>query len=251
MLSVTTGAAGIEQPPASAEVREVPPSSTTPIEILSHELRSPITTIQLGAKVLRRNARRRVRRRMADEVVAAVEMEAERLLRLVEDLLAIARHETGAPLLGEPLLIQHFLPGVLEQEIAAGPGIAIWSDLPADLPAVVADDAALRQVIRNLVANAARFGPKGGQVEVVATREADEVVITVLDRGPGIDPADADRVFEPFYRVPRPESPGGAGLGLTAVQRLLAAMNGRIELGRRDGGGASVAVRLPIARPED
>jgi signal transduction histidine kinase len=51
--------------------------------------------------------------------------------------------------------------------------------------------------------------------------------------------------------VPRPESPGGAGLGLTAVQRLLAAMNGRIELGRREGGGASVAVRLPIARPED
>lgn len=233
---------------AGADVR-----SMRLVEILSHELRSPITTIHLGTKVLR-DAGRDIPERVRNEVVAAVEEEAERLYRLVEDLLAVARHDHGAaPLPVRPLLIQHWLPDVLSSEVQANPGLRIRLSLPSSLPPVLADDAALAQVVRNLLVNAARYAPDGMPVEIVARAPADGMVeLEVLDRGPGVDPEEAERLFEPFYRSEHLAPAGSAaGLGLAAARRLLAAMGGEISAGRREGGGARFALRVPIAAEED
>ncbi|HET7725687.1 MAG TPA: HAMP domain-containing sensor histidine kinase [Candidatus Limnocylindrales bacterium] len=239
------------RPTISSPASETGDSTTAadPIEVLSHELRSPITTIHLGTKVLR--SRRRVSEPVKEAVVEAVELEAERLLRLVEDLLAVARHEGGREALPvQPLLLQRALPPVLEAEARIHEGTPIRALLPEDLPPAVADEAALSHVVRNVIANAVRFAPPGSPVEVVAEARDGVIELRIADRGPGIDPAEADRLFEPFYRSARTAGAGGgAGLGLTAARRLLAAMGGTIEARPRAGGGALVVIRFTRTDP--
>lgn len=245
---------------ASAAPASTPPASTPPalvgqgagadpVEVLSHELRSPITTIHLGTKVLRSG--RKVAEPVREAVVEAVEIEAERLFRLVEDLLAVARHDGGRdPLPVQPLLLQRALPPLLAAEARVHEGTPIRALLPRDLPPAIADEAAVCHVVRNVIANAARFAPSGTPVEIVAEARAGEIELRIADRGPGIDPAEAERLFEPFYRSTRTaRAGGGAGLGLAAAQRLLAAMGGAIEARPRPGGGALVVIRFTRTDP--
>ena len=222
------------------------------IEILSHELRSPITTIHLGTKVLR-DAGNRISGPVRLEVVEAVEEEAERLYRLVEDLLAVARHEGGAaPLPVAPLAIQRWLPDTIAAEVRAYPALVVRSSIPHDLPPVLVDDGGFAHVVRNLLANAVRYAPRGMPVEIVAGVPHPGVVrLEFLDRGPGVDAAEADHLFDPFYRSQSATLQGsGAGLGLAAARRLLGAMNATIEARPRDGGGARFIITLPVA-PSD
>ena len=219
------------------------------IEILSHELRSPITTIHLGTKVLR-DAGNRISGPVRLEVVEAVEEEAERLYRLVEDLLAVARHEGGAaPLPVAPLAIQRWLPDTIAAEVRAYPALVVRSSIPHDLPPVLVDDGGFAHVVRNLLANAVRYAPRGMPVEIVASVPQPGVVrLEFLDRGPGVDAAEAERLFDPFYRSESATLQGsGAGLGLAAARRLLRAMNATIEALPRDGGGARFVITLPVA----
>lgn len=221
------------------------PEAARAIEILSHELRSPITTLHLGTKVLRSG--QRPQGQVREEVIEVLEAEADRLFRLIEDLLAVARHEgSGAPLPSRPLLLQRWLPAVISSESAASPGLRLRALIDPDLPPVLADDGGLAHVVRNLIANAGRFGPEGAPVEIVVERATDDAVrMRVLDRGPGIDPEEAEQLFTPFYRSPRTATEGGAGLGLAAARRLLRAMDATIEARPREGGGAELAVTLP------
>ena len=240
----------LPRPTMSSPASETGASTTVadPIEVLSHELRSPITTIHLGTKVLR--SRRTVSEPVKEAVVEAVEVEAERLFRLVEDLLAVAQHEGGRdPLPVQPLLLQRALPPVLEAEARVHEGTPIRALLPEDLPPAVADEAALSHVVRNVIANAVRFAPPGSPVEVVAESRDGVIELRIADRGPGIDPREADWLFEPFYRSVRTGATGGAGLGLTAARRLLAAMGGTIEVHPRTGGGALVVIRFTRTEP--
>jgi len=219
------------------------------IEILSHELRSPITTIHLGTKVLR-DAGSRISGPVRLEVVEAVEEEAERLYRLVEDLLAVARHEGGAaPLPVAPLAIQRWLPDTIAAEVRAYPALVVRSSIPHDLPPVLVDDGGFAHVVRNLLANAVRYAPRGMPVEIVATVPQPGVVrLEFLDRGPGVNAAEADHLFDPFYRTQSATLQGsGAGLGLAAARRLLGAMNATIEALPREGGGARFVITLPVA----
>ena len=219
------------------------------IEILSHELRSPITTIHLGTKVLREQGHR-ISQPVRIEVVEAVEEEAERLYRLVEDLLAVARHEGGAaPLPVGPIALQHWLSAIIASEVQAAPSLRVRVSIPPDLPPVLADDAALAHVMRNLLANVTRYAPDGMPAEVVAWPNDDGTIrLEVLDRGPGVQVEDADTVFEPFFRSSAAMAIGsGAGLGLTAAQRLMQAMHGSIEVLPRLGGGARFVLTLPVA----
>lgn len=233
-----------DEPQGSAVAPVTPDAGADPIEVLSHELRSPITTIQLGTRVLR--SRRKVAQPVRDAVVEAVEHEADRLVRLVEDLLAVARHEGGRePLPVQPLLLQRTLPPLLEAEAKAHPETPIRAFLPHGLPPAIADEAALAHVVRNVISNAARFAPAGTPVELTAEARDATIELRIADRGPGIDPAEADHLFEPFYRSPRTATAhGGAGLGLAAARRLLAAMGGTIEARPRPGGGALVVLRF-------
>jgi two-component system sensor histidine kinase KdpD len=118
------------------------------------------------------------------------------------------------------------------------------------LPAILADEEALGHAVRNLLTNAATHGAGSEPTEVVVRECGAFLEIQVLDRGPGIDPAETERLFRPFYRSLRAGGVTGAGLGLAAARRLVRAMGGELIAEAREGGGAAFTIRLAIADPE-
>jgi len=212
--------------------------------ILSHELRTPITTIYAGSKVLAREEPLHSTTRQ--ELAADISAEAERLFRLVEDLLVMTRVERGVLLLAnEPVLLQRVLAAAIRLEAAHWPTTRIAMSGPADLPAVAGDATYVEQVIRNLLSNAAKYSPHEATVEVRLEDAADEVVVRVLDHGRGFQSEEIDDLFELFYRSPATAAQAsGAGIGLFVCRRLITAMGGRIWARPRPGGGAEFGFAL-------
>jgi signal transduction histidine kinase len=212
-------------------------------ELLSHELRTPLTTIYSGSKILNRPGAG-LSPATIREVAAAIEAEAERLKRLVEDLVVATRpHERV--LAAEPVLLQHVLPAVVAKEQERWPATRFVRSIPEHLSAVRGDVASVEQVLRNLLSNAARFGPAEGVVTVSVAEVSEQVVVRVVDQGPGLDPAEADRVFGLFYRSPATSERAGLGLGLFVARRLIDAMGGRIWA-RPGVRGGEFGFELPI-----
>jgi PAS domain S-box-containing protein len=219
------------------------------IGVLSHELRTPVTTIFGGARVLSRDesgldeATRR-------EILNDVAEEAERLKRLVEDVVALSRFgETDADLGREPVLLQRVVPAVVASEQERWPGVDFEVTIPPGLPTVFADPTYLEQVIRNLLANAAKYGGQGATVEigVEADDDAEEVLVSVRDDGPGILTDEAERLFDLFYRSPNTASATtGAGIGLFVCARLVRAMGGRVWARALPAGGAEFGFALRV-----
>jgi two-component system sensor histidine kinase KdpD len=215
------------------------------IGVLSHELRTPVTTIFGGSKLLAREAstldedtRRGIFRDIHDE--------AERLQRLVEDVVALNRfgEETGE-ISWEPVLLQRLLPGVAKSEEERWPGVTFVVDVESGLPTVSADPTYVEQVVRNLLSNAAKYGGPESKVVLAAHLGDDEVVVRVLDDGPGFPPEEAGRLFELFYRSPgTAATASGAGIGLFVCARLVAAMGGRMWAAPRPEGGAEFGFAL-------
>jgi signal transduction histidine kinase len=215
------------------------------IGVLSHELRTPITTIYGGTRVLAREGISEDTRR---EIAADVTAEAERLHRLVEDLLVLARAERETmDLGGDPVLLQHLLPRVLRTEEQRWPEATFRVTLPAAVTAVSGDETYVEQVVRNLVGNAAKYGAGTGIVEVIVEPHEDEVVVRVLDEGPGFATDESERLFELFYRAAKTSATtSGAGIGLFVCRALVEAMGGRIWGHPRPAGGAEFGFALPI-----
>jgi signal transduction histidine kinase len=216
------------------------------IGVLSHELRTPVTTIFGGAKLLARETsalddetRRSIFRDIHDE--------AERLQQLVEDVVALNRFGEGAGEVSwEPVLLQRLLPRVVHSEDGRWPGVSFQLEIAPGLPTVSADPTYVEQVIRNLLSNAAKYGGPDPTVVVEAERGDGEVIVRVLDDGPGFAIEERDRLFELFYRSARTAgSAGGAGIGLFVTARLIEAMHGRIWAAHRDHGGSEFGFALP------
>jgi signal transduction histidine kinase len=212
--------------------------------ILSHELRTPITTIYAGSKVLAREEPLHSTAR--HELAADISAEAERLFRLVEDLLVMTRVERGVlHLANEPVLLQRVLAGAIRLEAARWPTTRIQMTGPADLPAIAGDATYVEQVIRNLLSNAAKYSPRDARIEVRLEDAGDEVVVRVLDRGRGFQSDETDDLFELFYRSPATAAQAsGAGIGLFVCRHLITAMGGRIWAHGRPGGGAEFGFAL-------
>jgi signal transduction histidine kinase len=219
--------------------------------ILSHELRTPITTIYAGSKVLARDEPLEAPTRR--ELAADISGEAERLFRLVEDLLVMTRVERGVlQLANEPVLLQRVLAGAIRLEAAHWPRTRIELTGPTDLPAVSGDATYVEQVTRNLLSNAAKYSPPGTPVEVRLEESDNEVVVRVLDRGRGFQSHESDDLFELFYRSPATAAQAsGAGIGLFVCRRLINAMRGRIWARPRPGGGAEFGFALPLYAETD
>jgi signal transduction histidine kinase len=217
------------------------------IGVLSHELRTPVTTIFGGAKLLAREGStldEETRRGIFHDL----HEEAERLHRLVEDVLALNRFgEDLGEIGGEPVLLQRVLPRVVKSEDGRWPGVDFELTIEAGLPTVAAEQTYVEQVVRNLLSNAAKYSGLGSTVIVEAVRGDGEVVVRVLDDGPGILVEERDHLFELFYRSAHTaRTASGAGIGLFVCARLMAAMGGRIWADRRSGGGAEFGFALPI-----
>jgi PAS domain S-box-containing protein len=221
------------------------------IGVLSHELRTPVTTIFAGSKVLARDGDHLA----ADtrrEIFSDIVVESERLHRLVEDVIAMTRFEDEGVEVGtEPVLIQRILPVVVRSEERRWPGVKFEINLPPGLPTAVADPTYVEQVIRNLVSNAAKYGGAGTNVSIGVSSTEHEVVVSIADDGPGFPEAEAERVFELFFRSEQTASAAaGAGIGLFVCARLIRAMGGRIWATARPEGGAEFTFTLKVMAEE-
>ncbi len=216
------------------------------IGVLSHELRTPVTTIFGGAKLLAR-ATSTLDEETRRGIFRDIHEEAERLQRLVEDVVALNRFGEKVGEIGsEPVLLQRVVPRVVQSEDGRWPGITFQLELELGLPTVSADPTYVEQVIRNLLANAAKYGGVNSTVTVRVERGDGEVIVRVLDNGPGFPLEERDRLFELFYRSAKTATTaGGAGIGLFVCARLVAAMGGRIWADRRDPVGAEFGFALP------
>jgi signal transduction histidine kinase len=223
----------------------------------SHELRTPLTSIRGFAELYRQGAvatpddTRRLMQR--------IEAEGARMGLLVEDLLLLARLDQQRPLTITPVDLAAVAGDAVHDARAVQPDRPIalhLDDSLTDVPVVLGDEGRLRQVVGNLVGNALTHTPPDARVTVSLAEEAEHpgmVVLRVADRGPGLAPGDAARVFERFYRADasrtREEGAGGTGLGLAIVASLVAAHGGSVEVLTAPGEGATFVVRLPRSGP--
>jgi len=214
------------------------------VGVLSHELRTPITTIFGGAKLLARNSRMSDDERQA--IFTDIHIEAERLHRLVEDVIALQRFgEEGIDIGHEPVLLQRILPGIISAEQGRWPGARFSVDVASGLPTVTAEPTYVEQVVRNLLSNAAKYGGDGVAVRTIVEGSGDEVIVRIVDDGPGFPADEGDRLFELYFRSPRTATRvSGAGIGLFVCARLIRAMGGRIWARRPDDGGAEFGFSL-------
>ncbi|HEY8490567.1 MAG TPA: PAS domain-containing protein [Dehalococcoidia bacterium] len=213
------------------------------IGLVSHELRTPTTTIRAGLNLLGRYGP--ALQGPLAQVFRDVQEEAARLHGLIEDMLELARLSAGADVTTEPVRLDRTVRAVVEamgSEVRTHP---ILLDLPPSLPLVEAEPGHLAQLIRNLVENARKYAPPGTEVVVAATAAEGRVIVSVLDRGPGVPPEERELVFAPFHRGSGAvERAGGVGLGLTVCRRLVEAQGGRIWVEDRPGGGAAFRFSL-------
>ena len=217
------------------------------LDVLSHELRTPITTIFGLAQILARPGRVSNQREQL-ELIDDVAAESERLFHLVDDLLVLSRVDRGEfALEAEPLELRRLLTRVIEHEVDRLQGLRIESEIPEDLPIVAGEATYVEQILRNVLSNAAKYTPPGTPILVRVTHEGDTVAIRILDSGPGIDPEAAERVFELFYRDPESaRSAAGSGIGLFVCASLVQAMGGKIWACERPEGGAEFGFTLRV-----
>ena len=228
------------------EQRQAQVVRDTFIGVLSHELRTPVTTIYAGAKVLARPGE--LAEATRSEIFADIVVESERLHRLVEDVVAMTRFgEERGDVGAEPVLLQRLLPSVVASEDARWPGVTFEVEIAGGLPTVIADPTYVEQVVRNLLSNAAKYGGPGTTVRARVEAAGDEVQVRILDDGPGFPPDEQDRLFELFFRSAQTaRQAAGAGIGLFVCARLIRAMGGRIWAANRQEGGAEFGFALRV-----
>jgi signal transduction histidine kinase len=216
------------------------------LSILSHELRTPITTIYAGSRVLAR--RRKDSRRTAQasqEIAADISAEAAKLYDVVEDLLVLTRVEQGVlDLSEEPVLLQRIVETTTRVIRSRRPDVPFVVEGATNPPAVRADPLYVEQVIRNLVSAAARFGGPSSPIVIRFTPSEKEVAVSVLDRGPDLT---ADELASSYVLTDPPAGPRrfGLGIALFVCRRLVETMRGRVWVQRRQDGGAEFGFALP------
>jgi two-component system, OmpR family, phosphate regulon sensor histidine kinase PhoR len=215
---------------------------------VSHELRTPLTAIQGYLETLLGGAMEDPAH--ARRFLEVVFRHTERLGRLLNDLTDLSNIELGRVALNRgPVPLAEVVEGTLDiiRAKADAGGVRLETRLPPDLPAVQADRDRLAQILINLVDNAVKYTPRGGEVAVEAAAGEGLVEVAVVDTGVGIPPADLPRITERFYRVDKARSRelGGTGLGLAIVKHLVAAHGGTLVIESRPGEGTRVRVTLP------
>ncbi|MGE5596162.1 MAG: ATP-binding protein [Hyphomicrobiales bacterium] len=212
--------------------------------LVSHELRTPLTTIAGNAEVLLRpdEISPELRRR----ALMDIRNDADRLQRLVENMLALSHVEKANELDREPTLLQRELPRLVANHRRRHPEREIVVAVEPELSPVLAQPTYLEQVVANLLSNAEKYSPAGTLITVRARREGAVAVLSVEDRGAGIAPEDLEQVFAPFYRTGSAKGiASGLGLGLAVCRRLIDAQGGRIWAEAGKGGGTTICFTLP------
>jgi two-component system, OmpR family, sensor histidine kinase KdpD len=239
-----------ERAAASEAAQRADVAKTAVLHAISHDLRSPLTAITTAVSGL---GDERIDGDDRGELLAVLRDETARLADLIDDLLDLSRVEAGAVNPRVDWVDVHEVVGRAAAQVKAAP---VQIELPADLPLARADASQIERVFVNLLDNAARVSPPGRPVRVTGGSARNHVTVRVTDEGPGVAPAQAEAIFEPFFRgrargARGPGDGAGAGLGLAISRGFVEANGGRLLLQRPvDGHGASFAVSLPAGRPD-
>jgi signal transduction histidine kinase len=218
---------------------------STFISIISHELRTPVTLIKGYASTLRRDDAKWDRTVVRDSL-AVIEEEADRLSKMIDDLLDASRLQAGGISLNLadvslPALAQR----VAERFTPQSKKHTIVTDFPAKFPVILGDETRLDQVLVNLVSNALKYAPKG-EIKISGSVQPEMVVVAVSDQGPGIDTRDLPHIFDRFYRsTDAAKQTKGAGLGLYLARAIVEAHGGRIWSEPKTDPGARICFSLP------
>jgi len=214
---------------------------------VSHELRTPLTAIKGYAEALLDDPEDADARERFLEII---HRQAERMERLVKDLLRLARLEAGQETVElAPCDIDGLIQGVAGdfEATATAKQQTIAATVTSDAATLNTDAAKLHDILRNLVENAVNYTPAGGAIDVSAVVVGGRFQLSVADTGHGIAPDDLGRVFERFYRVDKSRArPGGTGLGLSIVKHLVQVLGGEVFVENQAAGGALFTISLPF-----
>jgi signal transduction histidine kinase len=212
---------------------------------VSHELRSPLTAVRGNLDLLKRQSIQDPDERA--QMIDAMDSEIARMSRLISDLLLLARQDAGVPIAKHPIELDTLLLEVYRQAQLTARGVRITLGAE-DQAIIVGDRDRLKQVLLNLVDNAIKYTPQGGEVTLALTKEEEWVKIAVQDTGIGIAPENMPNLFDRFYRVDKARSrdAGGTGLGLAIAKSVVDAHNGKITVESIPGRGSIFTVWLPL-----
>ena len=220
------------------------------IAMISHELRSPLTTIMGYAHLLRREGRQRLSEAQREQAISDIDDEASRLRVLIDNLMTLAEPANTDALAGqlEPTLVHRIAEQVIQRHRKRHAERRIRLHTPAWVPPARAVPGYVDQIVENFIANAEKYSRPRAAIDIEVQPEEAGVVVRVLDRGPGIEEAEARQLFAGFYRSAQVfESAPGNGIGLAVCKRLAEAQGGRVWARRREGGGSEFAAWLPAA----
>ena len=214
------------------------------INSLSHDLRTPLVTIT-GALTSLDEQEKTLAPDKKRSLILTARSEADRLNRLVSNLLDMTRLEAGVlNIRPKPSDVQDVIGTALGQCDARLTGRDVHVDIPDEFPSANLDFVLIVHVLNNMIDNAVKYSPEGSPLEIKAEVIANEIQISLLDRGIGIPEEDLERVFDKFYRVERPNQVSGTGLGLAICKGIIEAHGGRIWARNRLGGGTAITIAL-------
>ena len=219
------------------------------VAIVSHDLRNPVHTIHMAASFLLEVAPANDRRTQARKQLEVIQRSATRANRLIQDLLDVAKIQAGG-LAVDPVAVdvRSLVNEVMESAtpLAGASQIKVSCETGADIPHVASDRERILQVFTNLIGNAIKFTPKGGDIRILAALDSGEVRFTVADSGPGIPAEHLDHVFDRYWQA-KSTAKLGTGLGLSIAKGIVEAHGGRIWVESPPGSGAQFNFTLPLA----
>ncbi len=219
---------------------------TALLNSISHDLRTPLVSIT-GALSSMEESGPALDEEATHSLIETAREEAERLNRLVGNLLDITRLEAGAiQLHREACDVQELIGSALEQVGSPLKDRQVNVDVPANIPTVSLDFVLFSRVLVNVVDNALKYSPPEQPIDIRVRQTQQGLEITIADRGEGIPDEDLERIFDKFYRVQRPDNVSGTGLGLSICKGIVEAHNGTIRAENRQGGGAIIIITVPI-----
>jgi NtrC-family two-component system sensor histidine kinase KinB len=223
---------------------------TNLVSTVSHELKTPLTSIRMGLHLLLEERIGSLNPKQLELLVAARE-DSERLLRMINDLLDLARLESGQTrqrleVVSPGALIEEALPDL--RSLAEAHDSRLVADVAPELPEVAVDSRQIGHVFSNFVSNAARFSKAGEEIVLSVKPVGKAVRFSVMDHGPGIAKEFQPRVFERFFRIPGTEESNGVGLGLAIAKEIVISHGGSIGLRSAVGEGSEFYFDLPVAR---
>jgi len=246
-LVISTLATRIREEAAAArdaEVRiEAERLKNSLLSAVSHDLKTPLTSIYVAATSLLEQAERldnTDRRELAENIAH----EAERLNRLLSNILEMTRLDSGVEVQKAWQSLEEIVGSALNRMDQTLGDRQVHVRIPSRFPLMWVDDVLIEQVIINLLENIAKYTPSGTAIEIIAAHNGDRAIVSVQDRGPGFAPGEHERIFEKFYRATH--HGGGVGLGLAICRAIVEAHEGTISAENRKDGGAVVHIELPI-----